>query len=270
MRNGLWIIAGSILISLCIFAIQSTTPDNKVTVKMATKGRSETRDSMISQILGPTVKVITNNTLGTGIIIYRSGNTYRAITNNHVVEPSIINMMPEVDGILGKVTYKNPAISIEAASIGEFSTFSDAIIIGLEPMYDLALLEFDSPEELSVATLAPEEIFSTTGLFDEIYATGCHFGEAPIVEKGIISGSTERSGIPLLITDTPLSPGASGGAVFIERDGQYYVLSINRSIQMETGMLFPHYAMSIAPGAIHAFLCQCSFEIENLSCGEIK
>jgi len=227
------------------------------------------KDQMIEQILGPTARVVTEHTTGSGVVIYRSDDIYHVITNYHVLEYSISVQQPEVDGILGTVEWHDPPVTIQTAEIGQIPGSYVAKIIGLEPRFDLALLEFTSDKNLPVAKLVNNDIINSVELFDEIYSSGCQFGRSPIVQKGMVNGFTPKDGILFIVTSAPLAPGGSGGGVFIEHEGDYYVLSISREIGVDMmGRVYAHYAMSIVPQIVHEFLCQYSCEIEGLACDD--
>jgi len=92
-------------------------------------------DSSIRQTAqGFTVKVLVGDTNGSGVIIGRSGNTYRVVTNAHVVNRASSYRLQTPDG---KV-YQGKLIQKGASIEGN----------------DLAILEFQAPVNYSVATLA--------------------------------------------------------------------------------------------------------------------
>ena len=92
-------------------------------------------DSSIRQMAqGFTVKILVGDTNGSGVIIGKTGNTYRVVTNAHVVNRASSYRLQTPDG---KV-YQGKLIQKGASIEGN----------------DLAILEFQAPVNYSIATLA--------------------------------------------------------------------------------------------------------------------
>lgn len=228
-----------------------------------------TVDHPIPSMLGPIVKIFTEGHYGSGVIVYKNDSKYRAITNFHVILAALRKPDVKVDGILGKVYHIPHPVWIESAEIGKRSKIVSGEIIAFDPAIDLALVQFESNDNLEVAEIISEELSSEISVLDEIYTAGCQLGYLPIINTGVVSGYDIKDGIPSIITSAPVSPGTSGGGVFIERNSKYYVLSIIRAMETDyERRLYPHYAVSIMPHVVREFLCLYSFEIDYLECEE--
>ena len=130
-------------------------------------------DSSIRQTAqGFTVKVLVGDTNGSGVIIGRSGNTYRVVTNAHVVNRASSYRLQTPDG---KV-YQGKLIQKGASIEGN----------------DLAILEFQAPVNYSIATLADGGTLKSR---DAVYSAGFPIDQSNFV---ITSGTvTEVTSQPL-------------------------------------------------------------------------
>ncbi len=147
---------------------------------------------------------------GTGVVIVDTGII---LTNLHVVHGAKRIQVVFADGLE-----------------------SDAIIIGVQPEHDLAVLQAKIiPDDLMAATMR-----STAGLRpgDEVIAVGFPFGIGPSVSAGVISGlgreyrsaAGKRVLTNLIQFDAAVNPGNSGGPL-ITPDGEL--------IGIVTGLLNP-------------------------------
>lgn len=152
--------------------------------------------------------------LGSGIIVRRDGSTVYVITNDHVIG--------NADRIRLTLT--------------DSRTF-DAERVGSDPNTDLALLAFETEEEVPVARLGDS---STIEVGDFVLAIGNPLGFESTVTSGIISAigrqGPSRQGMPLLTdfiqTDAAINRGNSGGAL-VNLRGE--VVGINTWIASQTG-----------------------------------
>lgn len=137
--------------------------------------------------------------VGTGVVIVESGII---LTNLHVVAGSDKVTVQFFDGLE-----------------------SDAVIIGMRPEHDLAVLQAKTlPDDLVPATLR-----STADLAvgDEVVAVGFPFGIGPSASAGVVSGLRREYHSPegnrlltnLIQFDAAVNPGNSGGPL-VTRDGE--------------------------------------------------
>ena len=133
--------------------------------------------------------------LGSGVIIKRDGNIYYAVTNNHVAG--------EADEI--------------SLRLYDGRTF-EGTLTGNDPRTDLALVEFESKEDLPVMSMGDSDSL-TVG--DIVFAVGNPLGFESTVTQGIISalkrkaqaGSDIADFTDYIQTDAAINPGNSGGAL---------------------------------------------------------
>jgi Do/DeqQ family serine protease len=138
--------------------------------------------------------------LGSGIVIRRdkSTNTYSVLTNNHVVSNEQTNK--PVD-----------EISVETDAGNEYK----AKIVGRDERRDLALVSFETSDDIPVAVLGDSDAVEVG---DWAIAVGNPLGFANSVTQGIIS-AVGRTGGPgnnindFLQTDASINQGNSGGAL---------------------------------------------------------
>jgi Do/DeqQ family serine protease len=152
-----------------------------------------------------------NNGLGSGVILKKAGNTYYALTNNHVVG--------EAD-----------EINIKLHDSREFK----ATLVGRDDRKDLAVISFESTDEIPIAVLGDSD-FLHVG--DWVLAVGNPYGLESSVTVGIVSALGRRGGpegniSDFIQTDASINQGNSGGAL-VNLAGD--VVGINTWITSPTG-----------------------------------
>ncbi len=151
--------------------------------------------------------------LGSGVIVRKSGNQVYVLTNNHVA------------GNADEIT----------VHLYDGRTFSGTLV-GADPRKDLALVKFETYEEVPVAELGDS---SKVQVGDIAFAVGSPFGFSSTFTSGIIS-ALGRTGGPdgnnsltdYIQTDAAINPGNSGGAL-VNIEGQ--VIGINTWIASQSG-----------------------------------
>ena len=148
--------------------------------------------------------------LGSGVLVERRGNKVYVLTNNHVVEG---------------------ADEIEL-NLHDGRTFKGELIGG-DPLRDLALVYFETRDEVPIAVLGDSDEVSVG---DWVLAIGNPLGFESTVTAGIISAKG-RSGAgqsftDYLQTDASINRGNSGGAL-VNLDGR--VIGINTFIASTSG-----------------------------------
>ena len=152
--------------------------------------------------------------LGSGVIIRKDGKTYYAVSNNHVVG--------EADEI--------------SIRLYDGRTF-EGQLVGKDPRTDLALVKFDSRDELPLLPVGDSNRL-TVG--DIVFAIGNPLGFESTVTQGIISalkrkaeaGSQIADFTDYIQTDAAINPGNSGGAL-VNLKGE--LIGINTWIASNSG-----------------------------------
>ncbi len=163
---------------------------------------------------GTTEREIPVPGLGSGVIVGKEGKTVYVVTNNHVV---------------GEADQINVVLHDER----EFS----AELVGKDSRIDLALISFETNEEVPMAQLGDSDDLSVG---DWVLAIGNPLGFEATVTAGIISALGRRpepgqaiAGFTDYIqTDAAINPGNSGGAL-VDLNGR--VVGINTWIASQTG-----------------------------------
>ncbi len=149
--------------------------------------------------------------LGSGVIVRRDGDLYYVLTNDHVV------------GNADQIT-----ITLDDGE--EYS----ADIVGKDARKDLALLSFETGDEIPVAAMGDSD---SLRVGDWVLAIGSPFGFQSTVTAGIVSAVNRRGGpdgniSDFIQTDAAINRGNSGGAL-INLRGE--VIGINTWITSQTG-----------------------------------
>lgn len=152
-----------------------------------------------------------NEGLGSGILVRKEGRTYYVLTNNHVA---------------GKADEITVRLYDDRTYAGE--------LVGIDERKDLALLSFETPDELEIAVLGDSD-----GLYvgDFVLAVGNPFGFQSTVTSGIISALGRRQApegniSDFIQTDASINQGNSGGAL-VNLKGE--VIGVNTWITTPTG-----------------------------------
>jgi Do/DeqQ family serine protease len=152
--------------------------------------------------------------IGSGIIVRRDGEKVYVLTNNHV------------------------AGSADDISVSLYDGRSfDGSLVGADPNRDLALIVFETDEEIPVARLGDS---GEVQVGDFVLAVGNPLGFESTVTSGIVSAverqGPQRSGMPFLTdyiqTDAAINRGNSGGAL-VNLRGE--VVGINTWIASQSG-----------------------------------
>jgi Do/DeqQ family serine protease len=161
----------------------------------------------------PQVQEFRSTAMGSGVIVRKDNKTVYILTNNHVVG--------EADEI---------TIHLHDERIFE------AEIVGTDPRRDIALIKFETKEDIPVATLGNSD---NVQVGDISFAIGNPLGFSSTFTSGVISAvgrnADERLGTSFtdfIQTDAAINPGNSGGAL-VNIYGE--VIGINTWIASQTG-----------------------------------
>jgi len=152
--------------------------------------------------------------LGSGVLVRRAGNKVYVLTNEHVV------------GDADEIT----------VSLHDGEMF-DATLVGKDPNRDLALVVFETRDEVPIAILGDSDELQAG---DWAFAVGNPLGYESTITAGIISAVGRRPGpgngisgfTDYIQTDAAINQGNSGGAL-VNLRGE--VIGINSWIASQTG-----------------------------------
>jgi Do/DeqQ family serine protease len=172
-------------------------------------------DPFFEFFFGPHPRRFERSSLGSGFIFMRKGNTYFVMTNNHVIKGMDKIRITLYDG----------------------TVIEDVKVVGGDSASDIAVLKFESKDNLPVAKLGNSDELRVG---DWVIAIGSPFGFSSTVTVGVISAKHRSIGaIPeapsiqdFLQTDAAINPGNSGGPLVNVR-GE--VVGVNTAIVSRTG-----------------------------------
>ncbi len=199
--------------------VSETTIPVIVEINVVSRVRREVQASPFDFFFGtprqqPEEREFTQRGLGSGVIVARDGHTVYVVTNEHVIQ-------------------RATEIEVVLADGRRF----DAKRIGGDDRMDIAVVSFDTPDEVPLAILGDsEDLF----VGDWVFAVGNPLGFESTVTAGIVSAKgrlpsagSGLSGVTDYIqTDAAINRGNSGGAL-VNLDGE--VVGINTWIASQTG-----------------------------------
>lgn len=152
--------------------------------------------------------------LGSGVLVGKNNNTIYVLTNNHVVGEA-----DEIEVVLN-----------------DGRTYSGSLV-GTDSLMDLALVSFETTEDIPIATLGDSESLQAG---DWVFAVGNPLGFQSTVTAGIVSALERNaqtgSGMSRITnyiqTDAAINQGNSGGAL-VNINGE--VVGINTWIASQNG-----------------------------------
>ena len=159
---------------------------------------------------------ITGYSNGSGVIFEREGNVYSVVTNKHVVPIDDDYEIQTYDGTKHQVTSKQEI-----------------------PDLDLAIIQFESPEEYEVAELGDSEelverqFISVAGFPGEQTDIDIIDGQIRSIRQEIIANPESKNGYALIYTNQTL-PGSSGGAV-LDEEGRVVAINGEGERDIKTG-----------------------------------
>ncbi|MEP1929767.1 MAG: trypsin-like peptidase domain-containing protein, partial [Roseibium sp.] len=150
----------------------------------------------------PNSKEFPRNGSGSGFIISDEG---LIVTNNHVINDALNVTVTFADG-----------------------TTTDAVVVGSDPLTDIALLQVETDEPLSTVEFGSSEELRVG---EEVIAMGSPFGLSGTVTSGIVSATSRNINAgpfdDYIQTDASINRGNSGGPLF-NADGD--VVGVNTAI----------------------------------------
>lgn len=168
-------------------------------------------DRLWHDLLGPTVQVSGDETVGTGVILASNpalgsdtSITY-VLTAWHVVR----DLYTKPDG-------PSPEIPVTVYGPGKRARTEAARLVEHDAELDVALLQLLSDQVVETgARLAPRERLASVRVFDRIYAVGCPLGNDPIPTYGEVADVNHLvEGQQYWMVSAPTYIGNSGGGIF--------------------------------------------------------
>ena len=220
------------------------------------------------QMLFPTVRIKTKRATGSGTIIYSSDRDEKnqfdtfVFTNHHVVDDAIrvekrwnsLLRRNEDKEVTDRVAVEVFNYQPQGTTAGR--TVYDAEIVAYEPEEDIALLRLTTPVRLKyVAKLIDRKRLVQLRMFNEVYAVGCSLGQDPVASHGMLTGlSVIIAHRNYWMMSAPIIFGNSGGAVFVNIDGQHYFTGIPSRVGSTYNQAVEHMAYFIPPTRIYSWL----------------
>ena len=200
------------------------------------------RDARISQMLAPTVRVLSGSSIGSGTAIIRTQIGTVVVTNNHVVVGTI-----NANARLRVERYSHgPNGSVQSAGQHE------AIVLKTIPERDLALILVLGVRDIPLASLSPAD---DTALGDEVYTVGAQLGRTPHITRGLFSlPSEEINGQRWILHSSPTLPGNSGGGLYRMRNGRYELIGVPSMVMILGMSPAATVALSVPIGDVRAML----------------
>jgi len=196
------------------------------------------------EMLGPVVRIGTRQSTGSGTI-YEKVETevdgtfeYLVLTNHHITVTRMVFSFTAdfMIGSLIKIPIDTGCSVVVFDHEGQKTKRYTAKVVAEDAYLDLAILSFRSDQPIPVALLATNEMLEDVRVFDDVFAVGCQLGMRPTptvgIISGVISGVTNKIEWMLYGTTTPITYGSSGGGLFREYDGHYYLIGIPFRVAM--------------------------------------
>jgi S1-C subfamily serine protease len=170
----------------------------------------ESRDPAQLQhdILGPSVQVNVQGSVGGGTLLYSRDTHSYVITACHVIQ--------KILAAGGDDETRAPAEVTIYDDVGASMDSVDGDLVAWDEHKDLALLRLRTVHELrNVARLASRESLRSIRVFTPIYAVGCPLGHDPLPTLGEVATlNKEVNGERFWMMNAPTIFGNSGGGVF--------------------------------------------------------
>lgn len=221
-----------------------------------------------NEMRDPIVRIQTRYSRGSGTIIEcletdtEGVFKYLVLSNAHLTGTRFITCLKKVDSVTGKVITETIDTGCKIITFDhlnkDWNQYSAKIVDENFPL-DLTLLSFLSTKKLAVAKIANDEMLSQVRVFDEVFAVGCQLGRTPNPTTGIISqiltGINGEDEWIIYVNTAQITPGSSGGGLFKEYYGHYYLIGIPYSLAIASnGQLIPHLAHAISIATAKSFI----------------
>lgn len=194
---------------------------------------------------------------GSGTIIFnedreKDGNIKTFILTNHHVIASSISIEKKWNSLKQAFcdTEVCEDVIVEVFNYNEDGkengrTNYDAKIVAYDSDEDLALIQLNASVKIAhIAKLSdPSQKFR---MFDKVFAVGCPLGELPMPTEGQVTGLSkmiERKSFWSISAN--IAYGNSGGAVFAEKDNDFYFIGVPSRVASSGFQIIPYMAYII-------------------------
>ena len=194
------------------------------------------------KISDPIVKIETPFGYGSGIIIAKESQEekflYYVLTafhliNGHVSEEDKISSQ-EFPFLLTSYNDKEEVVGINNGTL--FSS---------DEKLDIMVITFLSTRDFGVA-----KISTNYEIMKEVYSCTCQLAELPSITKGIISRLTGH----YIISDAQISPGSSGGGLFIKQNNEYCLVGVAVQVAIRGEFVVFHCSYYVSSKSFLGFL----------------
>lgn len=201
----------------------------------------------ISRITDSVVKIESEFGFGSGVVIGKEKqddlNLYYVLTAYHLITP------PPVFILLGEeISSSSTPARVKITSYNnneEIIGVNDATFHCGDLAIDSIIVTFLSSRDIPVAPITAKY-----DVLDEVFTSTFQLANPIAVTKGIIS---RISGM-FIVADAEISPGSSGGGLFVHRNGQYFLIGMADQVSFENGILFTHCSYFISSKSFIKFL----------------
>jgi len=188
------------------------------------------------------VQIETPFSFGSGVLIGKKPKgeetLYYVLTAYHIINNHITEEEKILQNLISfTITSFNENGEDIGHNIGSFLISDEKL--------DLMILTFLSTRDFSVT-----KISTNYKLMDEVYSCTCQLSEPPAITKGVISRFKKE----FIVSDTEISPGSSGGGLFIKRDEEFYLIGIANGIAVKNGIPIFHCSAYISSKSFIKFL----------------
>ncbi len=223
-------------------------------------------DSLWHDLLGPTVQVSGDETVGTGVILAANASnsstdtTTYVLTAWHVVRDLFLN--PDEPA---------PEIPITIYSRTKMPRSETAYLVEHDADLDVALLRLRSTQRVETgARLARREKLASMRVFERVYAVGCPLGNDPIPTFGEIADVNHVvDGQHYWMVSAPTYIGNSGGGIFDAETRE--LLALFTKIYTHGSvrpMVVPHMGLAMPLVSVYDWLDRVGYAALEPSRGE--
>ncbi len=194
----------------------------------AAPGYAMTEEAAHQKFIYPVVRVTTNQTGGSGTVIYSKGGSTYVLTNHHVIQAAV-KIEEEWNPALAKMVKKEKRaiVYVEVFQYRNLSTPVGTLKVEAEiELYnkteDLALVKLRSDDDLRyVAPLRPRDAIDEVHVMERTVAVGCSLLFPPLPTPGILTRlNFQIDSLPYHMSSSQIIYGNSGGAMFLAGTGE--------------------------------------------------
>lgn len=194
---------------------------------------------IVSNVFDSIVQVESEFSFGSGVLIAKDKDKYYVLTAYHLINSHVPNEVIEEYSKNAEFTlwFYGREEEIKDIELGKFLYKNSDL--------DLMIITFSSDKDFPLA-----KISMNYNVLDEVYSFTCQLSEPPSSTNGIISRLKEE----YIISNAEISPGSSGGGLFIKRGEEFYLIGIANSVVIKNGFPFLHVSNYISSRSFISFL----------------